>query len=529
MNTWLEVGLSNALVATGLALVAYGVTRVVRRPEIALVVWLLVMAKLLMPPLVSVPWAFAPSTRAVSAESGTVRQPKAAVERAVATSTVASEAVLAEPMVAVPDEIFGPRTPQHGPSSGRPAAMKGPRILTALSGVNIAAWWLAGSIAWFALAATRIVRFQRVLRHARCAPPELQQEVVELAGRLGLRRPPVVRLVRASMPPLVWALTGHATMVLPERLLASLSRDQRATLLAHELAHSACRDPLIRWLELAAVGLYWWHPVTWWARRNVERAQEQCCDARVVALLPQLKQAYAEALVATVDFLSEARPPIPLGASGFSQARLLEARMRMILQPTLARRTSWLTRLAVAMVGLLVLPLSIRAVSAQSSKPKSRPATAQAAVAADVGKRADKSGTVEQRLDRLEKMLLALTEEVRAMRNAQMESAPPVVIKTVPENGADDVDPGLTEIKVTFGKDMQDGSWSWTHGSPETFPNPGEGKIHYEKDKRTCVMPVKLEPGKTYIIGINSASFRNFTDKQGNSAIPYPLTFTTKK
>src|SRR5438105_10723031 len=80
-----------------------------------------------------------------------------------------------------------------------------------------------------------------------------------------------------------------------------------------------------------------------------------------------------------------------------------------------------------------------------------------------------------------------------------LESVPPVVVKTVPVAGAAEVDPKLTEIKVTFSKDMQDGTWSWAKLSKESFPTL-DGKPKYLKDKRTCVLPVKLEPGKTYAI-----------------------------
>jgi len=52
-----------------------------------------------------------------------------------------------------------------------------------------------------------------------------------------------------------------------------------------------------------------------------------------------------------------------------------------------------------------------------------------------------------------------------------LEAVPPVVVKTVPEAGVADVDPKLTEIKVTFSKDMQDGSWSWVMHSKESFPS----------------------------------------------------------
>jgi RNA polymerase sigma-70 factor (ECF subfamily) len=109
-----------------------------------------------------------------------------------------------------------------------------------------------------------------------------------------------------------------------------------------------------------------------------------------------------------------------------------------------------------------------------------------------------------------------------------LESVPPVVVKTVPEAGAGEVDPKLTEIKVTFSKDMQDGSWSWATLSEESFPKM-DGKPKYLADKRTCVLPVKLEPGKTYAIWVNSEKFRNFKDADGRSAVPYLLVFKTKK
>ena len=109
-----------------------------------------------------------------------------------------------------------------------------------------------------------------------------------------------------------------------------------------------------------------------------------------------------------------------------------------------------------------------------------------------------------------------------------LESAPPVVVKTVPVAGAKDVDPTLTEIRVTYSKPMQDGSWSWSTLSKESFPKV-DGKPKYLKDKRTSVLPVKLEPGKTYAIWVNSQKFGNFKDTDSRSAVPYLLVFKTKK
>ena len=108
-----------------------------------------------------------------------------------------------------------------------------------------------------------------------------------------------------------------------------------------------------------------------------------------------------------------------------------------------------------------------------------------------------------------------------------LESAPAVVVKTVPEAGASEVDANTTEVRVTFSKPMQDGTWSWSLVSQESFPQMN-GEPHYEADKRTCVLPVKLLPGKTYAIWINTQKFLNFKDAKGQPAVPYLLVFRTK-
>lgn len=104
----------------------------------------------------------------------------------------------------------------------------------------------------------------------------------------------------------------------------------------------------------------------------------------------------------------------------------------------------------------------------------------------------------------------------------------PVVVQTVPEAGATDVDPALKELKVTFSSPMQDQSWSWSTYGADTFPEVS-GPIRYEPDGRTCVLPVKLKPGRTYATWLNSQSFQNFQDRQGRPAVPYLLIFETRK
>ena len=112
-------------------------------------------------------------------------------------------------------------------------------------------------------------------------------------------------------------------------------------------------------------------------------------------------------------------------------------------------------------------------------------------------------------------------------RAQNIDSMAPVVVKTVPEAGSKDVAPGTVEIKVTFSKEMADGSWSWSTAWKDSSPD-SVGKPHYDTDHKTCIIKVKLEPNKTYGYWINSQNFHNFKDQTGHSAVPYLLTFQTK-
>jgi hypothetical protein len=109
-----------------------------------------------------------------------------------------------------------------------------------------------------------------------------------------------------------------------------------------------------------------------------------------------------------------------------------------------------------------------------------------------------------------------------------VKTMPPSVVKTIPQAGDTAVDPATKEIRVTFSKDMlTDRMWAVVQTSKETFPTM-DGKIHYLDDKRTCVIPVKLDPGKTYVLWFNRAQFNSFRDTDNNPAVPYLLVFQTK-
>ena len=103
----------------------------------------------------------------------------------------------------------------------------------------------------------------------------------------------------------------------------------------------------------------------------------------------------------------------------------------------------------------------------------------------------------------------------------------PRVVSTIPENGDMNVDPSLKEISVTFDRAMMDKSWSWSYEDANKFPEIA-GEPYYA-EKTRCVLPVRLEPDKEYVIWINTARFKNFKSASGIPAEPYRLAFKTWK
>jgi len=109
---------------------------------------------------------------------------------------------------------------------------------------------------------------------------------------------------------------------------------------------------------------------------------------------------------------------------------------------------------------------------------------------------------------------------------AMVQGSVPLVVSTTPAAFTDNVSPDLEKITVTFDQPMMNLSWSWVGGG-DTFPET-TGKSSYDKSKTICSLPVKLEPGKFYWVGINSPQHKYFQTTAGIPAQPYVILFATK-
>jgi beta-lactamase regulating signal transducer with metallopeptidase domain/general stress protein YciG len=427
MTNLLEVCISNATVATLVALVAGTASKLCRRPALTHTLWLLVLLKLITPPIVRVPVVW--QTRATSSDSATAKNSLDQSMFAAVLDAQSYEPDGASGQIAP----AGPATDRLGTDTVLPSTVMA-RFTSPDGTIETAApsirwdwaysaraimWvWGAGSACWFMAAVARMVQFHQLLRHGKPASSSLQEQGARIARRLELGRCPELWIVPGRVSPLLWALGGRARLVLPCELLESLAPEQRATLLAHELAHARRRDHWVRWVEFVALGLYWWHPVAWLARRAIHQAEEQCCDAWVVWALPGRARAYAEALLETVGFLSGVRCAVPSLASGIGHVQLLRRRLTMILRETLSPRVSWRVRLMPILFGMFVLPIAPYHLTATAAEPG-------VAFDYELGSQSDREmRDLERRLDALEKKLDRVIGALEASRETAKTDKP---------------------------------------------------------------------------------------------------------
>jgi beta-lactamase regulating signal transducer with metallopeptidase domain len=217
--------------------------------------------------------------------------------------------------------------------------------------------WCFGTALSVATLFWRCFRFRKIPRLAGEAADDLQATARQFAAQLGLRRCPRVVIADVCIPPLVWGMSTRPVIVLPRTLLDTLDSDQKRAVLMHELAHVRRRDYVVRWIEAGVLSLFWWNPLAWWARRQLREAEEECCDAWVVWALPDSRKAYGQALLKTVEFLTES-PRVPVVAGTTFGGSPFKRRIEMILNRPVNRTMSRGSCALVLLLAVAVLPLA---------------------------------------------------------------------------------------------------------------------------------------------------------------------------
>ena len=276
--------------------------------------------------------------------------------------------------------------------------------------------WIVGAIIALARQGRRIGRLAAVVNHATAGSPRLQAEVARAAKLLAVR--PVAVVVSDLVPsPFVWCW-GSVRLVWPSSSVDEASLERLRGVLTHELAHVRRRDHWIAWLEIVAGIVWWFHPLCWFVRRRLNESAELACDALALAAAPEERGAMAECLL-SLSSCGEPSDVAPALGAGSRDAKVLQRRLTMMFSNRVTSRLSWRGWCVAAMLALLLLP-NWSPGQAPPAAPPAAPAP-ESPVAGEQPDPADELTKLKKRVQDFERENAVLKENLKAL-NAEFES-----------------------------------------------------------------------------------------------------------
>ena len=218
-------------------------------------------------------------------------------------------------------EVADPARPGREVEVTRPMEGSDSRTAPGL-GHWLLAVWLTGVMILTGRLALRLWRLGRIVRRTSEVPEWVLAECRAIANRLGLTKGiRVLWSADVSTP----CLTGmrRPLVLLPDRSVHDLERNDLRAILAHELAHVRTHD--LAWnavLHAASIGL-WFHPLAWRVRGAHAAACDAVCDSVAAEVLGDVA-AYCRALARLALAVSGGTP-----AHGLSMARTADVRRRI--------------------------------------------------------------------------------------------------------------------------------------------------------------------------------------------------------
>jgi HEAT repeat protein/beta-lactamase regulating signal transducer with metallopeptidase domain len=193
-------------------------------------------------------------------------------------------------------------------------------------GIAVTLWALVALALALTYAARRLILVGRIGDRTAVLDGRLIAELEQLTHDAGLRRRPrLTSTTRISSP----IALGAAEICLPESALTELDLEQQRSMLAHELAHLARRDPV--WLAFASLveRVMWFQPLNRLARRGIATSAEFLCDEWAVRRTGS-GVALARCLAQVAEWIQAA--PLGVPVAGMAEERsLLVSRVEKLL------------------------------------------------------------------------------------------------------------------------------------------------------------------------------------------------------
>jgi beta-lactamase regulating signal transducer with metallopeptidase domain len=314
--------------------------------------WLLIVAKCLVPSLITVSLAILP------------QQPESLPS--VESATIPEFVPAPEPVILSEPKNLSPPAPTPAPQ---------PSIMARLAQVPPKTWfsliWLGGVSLFLIIILIKAARFNhRLSRQRKPVTAAMQKEIDELLDRFGIHVKSRIWLLDGIGQPFVWGIL-RGSIYLPANFGQIGSREHRRGILMHEIAHTLRFDAAVNILQTIAQAIFWFHPLVWLANRNIRAEREKCCDETTIARLSAAPKVYSSAIVDTLIAEYQSTQPVPsLAIAG--PIKNIEDRIKTIMKPgkKFYNRPTIITTVTILLLAIIAVPTTIALTHRQPEKPE---------------------------------------------------------------------------------------------------------------------------------------------------------------
>lgn len=332
-----------------LILIVWSVDLVIRKfawPQLRYALWLLILVKLILPPTLTSPASFTAEIRPFAQKVVNVQM--AQLETTPEIAGVSDPIVAAVPVENVAPVLDDVNVP----------------VVVALSWKVYAFFvWIAGVVIlslWLIIRLGNLRREHLKDQGLAHLPERFDEMLAETARKLKLKKTPQVILTNKVCCPAVFGVF-RPVLLMPADKLKSLTRTDVEHILLHELAHIKRGDLLVHAVYMILQIAYWFNPLLWLMRKQLQNLRELCCDATVAKVLKEKTFHYRETLLETARQLL-AEPVDPgLGLLGlFENSNWLVYRLNWLEKKTWKNRPVRIVTIfmLICLMATCVIPMS---------------------------------------------------------------------------------------------------------------------------------------------------------------------------
>jgi len=253
-----------------------------------------------------------------------------------------------QPTISAPVEPTG-----IAPVSNFPPLQSSPAITMTKSSAAVLVWALVALALGLTYIGRRLILVGRLGDRRAVPDGPLQNMLIALARDAGLRRTPRLTCTSRISSPIA---LGINEICVPDTAITDLDVDQQRSLLAHELAHLARRDPI--WMGMASLieRVFWIQPLNRVANRQIATSAEFLCDdwavRRTGSGVP-----LARCLAKVAEWIQASPLGVPVAGMAEERSLLVSRVARLVEGVTPANRSR--RGLAIAATAVLVATILV--------------------------------------------------------------------------------------------------------------------------------------------------------------------------